>query len=562
MNSDAALSTFSPRLIQTGIPLPLERFLYWERQQPDQTFIKQMGLDGRFQSLTWRQTGARVRHLLWQLRQQQIETDAVVAVIAADGCDWMIAVLAIWAAGATALVVHSKASAAECQFALQHAEPELVLIGSVSAEVSRSVEAELAMAAIRLDWSNLAELPESEVEIDRSPAERNHAELALIIYSPGTEGQMRGVCHTFSSLASAASMQANQVDVFLDDRILCSVSLGLASGVLWGALVPLYQGAEVCYCLREIPGGSTLKMLSPSILVAAPGAWAGMMSRYDSRRRWRWLPRLWRMPILGRIVRHRARLAMGAASLRLGVCVTAPLQRNVSDWFAYSELPLHSTYGQTETLGYALTQVGETAAGFQPSAHVEVKVSEKGMLKLRGPMLFTGYYRDPEHTEAVMDTDGYYTTGDIVGSQVTQSLLIKGRARDQFKSRRGMRVSPLPIEMRLCSVPWITRAWVFSSPLTQPTALVTLSGDLQPLFARSTHRDETHLKLLTHLRFVNDHLNPHEQLKMMIVVRGSWNQRNGLLATNGALRRDQLSRRYETSIERWVDGADPVIWES
>lgn len=567
MNSDAALSTLSPRLIQTGIPLPLERFLYWEKQQPDRVFLKQMGLDGRFHSLTWRQTGDRVRQLLKQLQQQEIATDAVVAVMAVDGIDWMITVLAIWAAGATALVIHCDASAAEREAAIRHAEPELVVVGRAGIETGRSAgrdffETEQEAPIVFLASDDFFTVPAADEPIAWDPPARQHDELALIIYSPGTEGQIRGVCHTFSSLASAASMQANHMDVFLDDQILAGVSLGLASGVLWGALLPLYQGAEVCYCLQEIPGASTLGMLAPTIIVAGPDGWTGMMSRYELRRRWRWLARLWRMPLLGRVLQQRARLAMGAVKLRQAVCATAPLQRNVAEWFGYSDLPLHLSYGQLETLGYALTSGGESATGFQPSAHVEVKVSERGVLKLRGPMLFSGYYRDPELTDAVMDADGYYSTGDIVSSQVTQSFVIKGRAQDQFKSRRGMRVSPLPIEMRLCAVPWITRAWVFSSPLTQPTALVTLSAQLQSLFARSTHRDDIHLKLLTHLRFVNDHLNPHEQLKMLVVVRGRWTQQNDLLATNGALRRDQLSRRYEASIERWVDGAEPVIWEA
>ncbi len=108
-------------------------------------------------------------------------------------------------------------------------------------------------------------------------------------------------------------------------------------------------------------------------------------------------------------------------------------------------------YGATETGTGACTTLEDHGLGTvgRPPEGVQMRIAEDGEIQFRGPMLFKGYWDEPELTAASFTEDGWYKSGDVGHFDAEGRLILSGRKRDMIVLPNGLNVYPEDIENAL-----------------------------------------------------------------------------------------------------------------
>ncbi|MCL1127895.1 AMP-binding protein [Shewanella surugensis] len=189
----------------------------------------------------------------------------------------------------------------------------------------------------------------------------------------------------------------------------------------------------------------------------------------------------------------------------------------------------------------------------RPQSCVEMSLSAKGEVLIRGEAVFSDYYKNPETTKNAFE-NGWFKTGDKAEVNADGSWKIIGRVKEQFKTSKGKYVAPVPLESSLGRNVDIEQVCVMGSGRKQPIALVVLGE------GASKDRDELSQQLNTTLLSVNSELEPHEVLEHLIVVSEGWSIDNNLLTPTLKMKRDQLDQRYGHFLN--ADLKETLVWES
>jgi long-subunit acyl-CoA synthetase (AMP-forming) len=176
-------------------------------------------------------------------------------------------------------------------------------------------------------------------------------------------------------------------------------------------------------------------------------------------------------------------------------------------------------------------------------------------------MNLLGYYKNPDLTKHAFTDDGYFHTGDRGEIDEQGRLRIVGRLKEEFKTAKGKYVVPGPIEKLLSLSTMFESVCVLGSGLSAPFCLAVLVPDLREARESQPHRDAL-CKALTHeIDRVNIHLDPHEQLRFLVVCRQPWTTDNGLLTPTLKVRRTALEERFKNSFARWEQSKRRVLWQ-
>ena len=171
-------------------------------------------------------------------------------------------------------------------------------------------------------------------------------------------------------------------------------------------------------------------------------------------------------------------LAEAARGIRLFTSGSAPLLPETHETF--TRLTGHAIlerYGMTETnMNTSNPYEGSRVPGRvgPPLPGVAVRVTDRetgaplpsgetGMIEIRGPNVFKGYWRNPEKTAAEFTADGFFVSGDLGSFDATGSLAIVGRAKDLVISG-GTNIYPREVEEAIDSLPGVLESAVIGLP--------------------------------------------------------------------------------------------------
>ena len=106
-----------------------------------------------------------------------------------------------------------------------------------------------------------------------------------------------------------------------------------------------------------------------------------------------------------------------------------------------------------------------------------MRLAEDGELLLKGPSLFSGYYKDPAATAAVLQ-DGWLHTGDLAEVDADGYIYITGRKKELIVSSNGKKVYPARIESLFKTDPLINQVVLLGDRQPYVTALMTLNPNV------------------------------------------------------------------------------------
>ncbi|HAG94974.1 MAG: AMP-binding acetyl-CoA synthetase [Pseudomonadales bacterium] len=555
--------------MNTGIPLPLERFYHWEKHTPTKICFTQPMGDGVVVDITWHEAGQQVRAMASYLQKIGVKPGDNVALVSKNCAHWVMADLAIWMAGAVSVPLYPTLTADSVRQILEHSESKYLFVGKLDdwPAMAAGVPDDVSCISFPLSPDNAFptwnEIVESSEPMQASPS-RSHTELATIIYTSGTTGMPKGVMHTFNSIASGASQAANIYEASPDDRALSYLPLSHVAERMVVEMMQLYQGMHVFFAESLDTFASDLQRARPTIFFAVPRIWAkfqaGVFSKMDERK----LNLLLRIPLVSGVIKKKLREAIGLNDARLCFSGAAPISGSLLDWYKRLGIEILEVYGMTENMGYShSTRQGNGRVGYvgQANPTVEVKIGEGGEVLVRSPTNMIGYYKEPEKTRETLNEEGFLHTGDVGVTEPDGSLKITGRIKEIFKTSKGKYVAPFPIESKLLADAHVEQVCVVGNAMPQPIALVALSESDLAALQEGASRESIHQDLIKLYEQVNATLDPHEKLKTIVVTNGEWSIENGIMTPTLKIKRNVLESRYEDRIENWYDSKEKVQWE-
>jgi malonyl-CoA/methylmalonyl-CoA synthetase len=356
-------------------------------------------------------------------------------------------------AGGVYLPLNTAYTLAELDYFLADAEPKVVVVrpGLVEEVGKRAPRATI----LALDGEGRGSAAEA-ADAAAGPFEtvpRGPDDLAAILYTSGTTGRSKGAMLTHRNLASNALVLKDYWRITAEDVLLHALPIYHVHGLFTACNTLLAAGGSMLF-LPKFDLDEVFRLLPrATLMMGVPTFYTRMLAD----------PRLTREAV---------------AHMRLFVSGSAPLLAETHR--AFRERTGHAIlerYGMTETgMNSSNPYEGERRPGTVgfPLPGVEIRITdpetgrplptgEIGMIEVRGPNVFKGYWKNPEKTAAEFRPDGFFVTGDLGRFDERGYLSIVGRGKDLVISG-GLNVYPKEVEEAIDALPGVVESAVIGVP--------------------------------------------------------------------------------------------------
>lgn len=552
---------------------PLDRFLHWEKTQPNKVYMTQPFPDGSVVDYTWAQVGDQARRMATYLLSLNLPPSSHIAILGKNSAHWIMVDLAIWMAGHVSVPIYPTMSGETAAYVVEHSDSCLLMLGKMDGVTDNwhGIEPCLPreLPVISLPMSPRSDTPQWDDLIKRhEPLQQPHfaapAELATIIYTSGSTGKPKGVMHNQVSAAGACAAMADCFGLTPDDRMISYLPLSHAAERAAVELHSLFSGFHVFFSHSLETFAEDLRRAKPTFFFSVPRLWTKFYQAVEARMPDDKLKKLLKIPFLNTLIRKKILAQLGLDYCRIAVTGSAPLSPHLVAWYRNLGLEMLDGYGMTENFAAShFSRVGKVRLGYvgSPVKGVVARINaDTGELEVKSPAQMMGYYKMPEQTEDELTTDGFIKTGDRGEIDSQGRLKLTGRVKELFKTARGKYVAPAPIESKLSENTALDSICVTGSGLPQPIALATLSPELADKLADFSFRQWLTKELTQFLAEANKTFDDHERIDCLVLVQEAWTVENSFLTPTLKIRRNIIEENYMKNAESWVAKKKPVIW--
>ena len=550
----------------------LECAYYWEKNTPDRMCFTQPmgGGDANIKTWTWKEAIGEARRMAAYLKNLNLPEHSHIALCSKNSAHWIMADLAIMMAGHVSIPIFPILTADIVQYTLEHSESKLLFVGKLDPiwdEMKKGVPADMPKIAFPLapendhdQWDDIVAKHDPLAE----PVERSPDELATIIYTSGSTGKPKGAMLSFGAMYQSARGISDYLNTHAEDRVLSYLPLSHSFERFVTESHFLYAGFPVYFAESLDTFVQDLQRARPTLFVSVPRLWLkfqlGVFQKMPEKK----LNRLLKIPILKNIVKKKILTQLGLNHVRFAGSGSAPIPKEVLEWYRNLGLELLEGLGMTENFAYShCNKPGEVRPGYvgPPYPDVQHRISETGELEIKSPGNMMGYYKMEEETKNTFTADGFIKTGDRGEIDEKGRLKITGRTKELFKTSKGEYVAPAPIENMLLNHPRLEACCVTGSGYPKPHGVVMLSEEAREAFNKG-EKSTIETELSEHLKDINSALPPHEQLAFVAVVKDEWMPENGFLTPTLKIKRAKLEEIYGPQADGWYSERRPVVWEN
>jgi long-chain acyl-CoA synthetase len=326
-------------------------------------------------------------------------------------------------------------------------------------------------------------------EVDAGRAD----DVAVMLYTSGTTGRPKGVCHSHRALIATGKTLASFDQLSADDEILCYLPLAWVGDFLYSYALSNIVG----FCLNcpESPStvGTDLREIGPTYYFGPPRVYENtltqVMIRIEDasaikRSMFHYFMRVARraglklldgkgeVSLTDRLLYAVGELlvygplknVLGMSRIRVAYTGGEAIGPDLFDFYRSIGINLKQLYGMTETcVTVCMQRSGDVKLDTvgKPMQGVEVKIADSGEVLVRSPGLMIEYYQRPEDTAEAIDAEGYFHTGDAGFFDSDGHLKIIDRAKDVGRMADGTMFAPKYIENKLKFFPFIKEAVAF-----------------------------------------------------------------------------------------------------
>jgi malonyl-CoA/methylmalonyl-CoA synthetase len=388
-----------------------------------------------------------------------------------------IAAIALYLAalkcGAVYQPLNTAYTLAEVEYFLTDAEPRIIVCDPSRQVAMREFADGLRLGAvITMAGDGSGALPDLAGRMSGEHATQPRADddLAALLYTSGTTGRSKGAMITHRNLASNAQTLKDAWAFSADDVLIHALPIYHVHGLFVALHTAFLAGASLLWFDKFDASAVLGALQDATVLMGVPTFYTRLLATPELN-------------------------AAACSSMRLFISGSAPLLPETQRLFR--ERTGHAIlerYGMTETgmitsNPYRGERIAATVGYALPG--VEVRIADDrgrelprgapGVIEVRGPNVFKGYWRNPEKTGQEIRADGYFITGDVATMDKDGRVAISGRARDLIISG-GFNVYPREIEEVLDSLPGVSESAAIGVPHGDfgeaVIAVVTAAGEM------------------------------------------------------------------------------------
>jgi len=367
----------------------------------------------------------------------------------------LVLYLATVRAGAVYLPLNTAYTLNELDYFIRDAEPSLVVCDPAKAEGIGTVAAAVGAKVETLGADGRGTLTEAAAQAGSAFATvvRGDSDLAAILYTSGTTGRSKGAMLTHDNLASNSLTLVDFWRFSDQDVLIHALPIYHTHGLFVASNVVLFARASMIFLPKFDPEAVIPLMARATVLMGVPTFYTRLL--------------------------HSPALTVEATrSMRLFISGSAPLLADTHrEWAARTGHAVLERYGMTETnMNTSNPYAGDRVPGAvgHPLPGVAVRVTDPetgrelpretiGMIEVKGPNVFKGYWRMPEKTRAEFRADGFFITGDLGKIDDKGYVHILGRGKDLVISG-GFNVYPKEIESEIDAMPGVIESAVIGVP--------------------------------------------------------------------------------------------------
>lgn len=438
-------------------------------------------------------------HILFE--NSDVKKGDKIAVCGRNSSQWAVAFLAIITYGAIVVPIQNEFKPEQIHNIVNHSESKLLFVGDVVAteitpEEMPSLEGIIYLPDNSLVISRSEKLTYARENLNAMFGHRypkyfrpehvkyhvdDSEELAMINYTSGTTGFSKGVMLPYRALWGNLDYLIDSVkpNIGKNSNILSTLPMAHMYGLMTEFLFNIVLGNHIFF-LTRLPSptliSEALSEIKPDILYAVPLVVDKIVRKevfphiQTNRARL-----LMNMPVINKRIKEKVRefvlRKFGERPYEV-VVGGAPLNKEIENFFISVGFPIAMGYGTTETAPLiTFAHQDNYVAGSCGVAvkHMEVKVlsddpeNVAGELVCRGINVMKGYYKNQEATDAVIDKDGWFHTGDLATMDADGHIFIRGRSKNMLLGPNGQNIYPEEIEDKLNSMAMVNESIVIQS---------------------------------------------------------------------------------------------------
>lgn len=359
-------------------------------------------------------------------------------------------------AGAVFVPLNTAYTTAEISYFISDAEPRLLVCDPTRREALSQAAEKAGVAHVETlaaDGSgSLAVLADAASSVHQ-PVGRGADDIGAILYTSGTTGRSKGAMLSHDNLASNALTLKDYWRFTPNDVLLHALPIYHTHGLFVAINTVLVSGASMIFLPKFDPDQIMRLMPQATCMMGVPTFYT-------------------------RLLQHPGLTQEATKHMRLFVSGSAPLLAETHrEWSAKTGHAILERYGMTETnMNTSNPYDGDRVAGTVgfPLPGIEVRVvdpetgrklaaDEIGMIEVKGPNVFKGYWRMPEKTASEFRADGFFITGDLGKIDPRGYVHIVGRGKDLIISG-GFNVYPKEVETEIDAMDGVVESAVVGVP--------------------------------------------------------------------------------------------------
>ncbi|MCW2494375.1 AMP-dependent synthetase/ligase [Jatrophihabitans sp.] len=272
--------------------------------------------------------------------------------------------------------------------------------------------------------------------------------------------------------------------------------------------------------------------------------------------------------VFDKLVYSKLRAALG------GNCVAAvsggaPLGARLGNFFRGCGVTIYEGYGLTETTaGMTVNSPDALKVGTvgRPVGGATIRIADDGEVLCKSPIVFAGYWQNPEATAESIDPDGWFHTGDIGELDEDGFLRITGRKKELIVTAGGKNVAPAVLEDRVRAHWLVSQCLVVGDQKPFIAALITIDPESWPQWlsqhgkpadttiASMVDDPELHADLQAAVDDANKAVSKAESIRKFTVLPDDWTEEGGQLTPSLKLKRNVVHKEAAAEIAALYSG--------
>jgi len=510
----------------------------------------------RWESQTWTDFENKVHDAACAFLAKGLTKGASVAILAGNIPEWSIIDIAAIAAGGVGVGIYPTSSREQCEFIIRHSDAEFVVVDTVAqlAKLSAGEFKNVKQIVCIEDgtFGNFLDegrehLEQSLPQVEQIGFNADPEDIAIMVYTSGTTGEPKGAMLSHRYILNSVESLRESVPIFDSDIAFSYLPGCHVAERISGIYNRLYNGSAAYFV-------DDLSRLYEYMLEVKPTVFAS-------------LPRFFEKIHASIVAKHGTenidpqivKDAFGG-NIRLLTSGGAPLPAEIAQFFADAGVPILQAYGLTENICVAFNRADDLKFGTvgKPMPMCEVKIADDGEILVKSPMMFSGYYKDPEKTAEMFTDNGWLKTGDLGELDEDGFLKITGRKKEIIVLSSGKNVAPALIENIVKESHLISHCFVHGDGRSYCVALITLNQNEAGLngsyaeFARSSEMLDAVEKIIERS---NARVSSSEQIKRFAILDRDFSPEFDEVTPTMKLKRDVVAKNFREEIDELYGNA-------